>query len=296
MKTLFLLTTLTFSAIFILFLNKILYLMNLQKWIDSSYDLLIVYAPKVIAAILIWIVGLWLIRLLLKTIKRTMETRDYDVSLKKFLMNLVSWVLKIVLIVVVLGTVGIETTSFAAILAAAGLAIGLALQGSLANFAGGILIMIFKPIKVGDFIEAQGEAGTVNEIEIFTTKLTSPDNKVIIIPNGKLSNDNIVNYSALDMRRIDLKFGVGYDSDIRKTKDILMAQLTQHPLVLKEPAPLVRLAELADSSLNFNVRPWVKTADYWDVYYDLTESAKDALDVAGIEIPYPHQVEIQKQG
>lgn len=270
--------------------------MDVQKWINAGYDLLILYAPKVIAAVLIWIVGLWLIRILLKTLKKTMETRDYDVSLKKFLLNLVSWVFKIVLIVVVLGTVGIETTSFAAILAAAGLAIGLALQGSLANFAGGVLIMIFKPIKVGDFIEAQGESGTVQEIEIFTTKLTSTDNKEIILPNGKLSNDNIVNYTTLDMRRVDLKFGVGYDSDIKKTKDILMAQLTDHPLILKEPAPQVRLSELADSSLNFIVRPWVKTPDYWSVYFDIVESTKEALDAAGIEIPYPHQVEIQKQG
>lgn len=270
--------------------------MDIQNWIDKGYDLLIIYAPKLIAAILIWIIGIWLIRILLKTIRKTMETRDYDVSLKKFLMNLTGWILKIVLIVVVLGTVGIETTSFAAILAAAGLAIGLALQGSLANFAGGVLIMIFKPIKVGDFIEAQGEAGTVREIEIFTTKLTSPDNKEIIIPNGKLSNDNIVNYSALDMRRVDLKFGVGYDSDLKHTKNILMSVLTSHPLVLKEPAPLVRLVELADSSINFNVRPWVNTSDYWDVYYDIMESTKEALDNAGIEIPYPHQVEIQVQG
>lgn len=270
--------------------------MDIQNWIDKGYDLLIIYAPKLIAAILIWIIGIWLIRILLKTIRKTMETRDYDVSLKKFLMNLTGWILKIVLIVVVLGTVGIETTSFAAILAAAGLAIGLALQGSLANFAGGVLIMIFKPIKVGDFIEAQGEAGTVREIEIFTTKLTSPDNKEIIIPNGKLSNDNIVNYSALEMRRVDLKFGVGYDSDLKHTKNVLMSVLTSHPLVLKEPAPLVRLVELADSSINFNVRPWVNTSDYWDVYYDIMESTKEALDNAGIEIPYPHQVEIQVQG
>src|SRR5690606_2653203 len=153
----------------------------------------------IIAAILIWIVGIWMIRIVLKGIRKAMDTRDYDISLKKFLLNLISWVLKIVLIVVVLGTVGIETTSFAAIIAATGLAIGLALQGSLANFAGGVLMMIFKPIKVGDYIEAQGEAGTVREIEIFTTKLNSPDNKEIIIPNGKLSNDNIVNYSAMDM-------------------------------------------------------------------------------------------------
>ncbi|MEZ4793550.1 MAG: mechanosensitive ion channel [Gelidibacter sp.] len=268
--------------------------MDIQHWIDAGYDILIIYAPKIIAAILIWIVGLWLIRVLLKGVKKTMEVRDYDISLKKFLSNLISWVLKIVLIIVVLGTVGIETTSFAAILAAAGLAIGLALQGSLANFAGGVLIMIFKPIKIGDFIDAQGQIGTVKEIEIFTTKLTSPDNKEIIIPNGKLSNDNIVNYTSLDVRRVDMVFGVGYNSDIKQTKDILMAQLNNHPLVLKDPAPLVRLSELADSSLNFNVRPWVKTSDYWGVYYDITESTKEALDAAGIDIPYPHNVQINK--
>lgn len=223
-----------------------------------------------------------------------MEARDYDVSLKNFLMNLIGWILKIVLIIVVLGTVGIETTSFAAILAAAGLAVGLALQGSLANFAGGVLIMIFKPIKIGDFIEAQGKVGTVREIEIFTTKLTTPDNKEIIIPNGKLSNDNIVNYSALELRRVDMVFGVGYKSDIKQTKDLLMEQLNNHPLILKDPAPLVRLNELADSSLKFNVRPWVKNSDYWAVYYDIMESSKNALDAAGIDIPYPHNVQINK--
>ena len=269
--------------------------MDLQKWIDKGYDLLLIYAPKIVAAILIWIVGLWMIRILRKGIRKAMDSRDYDISLKKFLMNLIGWVLKIVLTIVVLGTVGIETTSFAAVIAAAGLAIGLALQGSLANFAGGVLLMIFKPIKVGDFIEAQGEAGTVREIEIFTTKLNSPDNKEIIIPNGKLSNDNIVNYSSLDMRRIDLVFGVGYDADIKQTKDLLMSQLINHPLVLKEPAPVVRLTELADSSINFVVRPWVKTADYWAVRFDIMESSKEALDAAGIEIPYPHNVQINKE-
>lgn len=270
--------------------------MDLQKWINAGYDLLIIYAPKLIAAILIWIIGSWIIRMIIKGVRKAMDKGEYDVSLKKFLLNLIGWVLKIVLIIVVLGTVGIETTSFAAILAAAGLAVGLALQGSLANFAGGVLIMIFKPIKVGDFIEAQGMAGTVKEIEIFTTKMTSPDNKEIIIPNGKLSNDNIVNYSAMDLRRVDLVFGVGYGSDIKQTKNLLMEQLVNHPLVLKEPAPLVRLSELGDSSLNFNVRPWVKNSDYWGVYYDIKESTKDALDAAGIDIPYPHVVEIRKQG
>lgn len=270
--------------------------MELQHWIDRGFELIVIYGPKLLLAILTWLIGSWVIKLLLKGVKKAMERGNYDISLKKFLLNLMNWTLKIILITVVLGTVGIETTSFAAILAAAGLAIGLALQGSLANFAGGVLLMIFKPIKIGDFIEAQGEAGSVKEIQIFTTKLTSPDNKEIIIPNGKLSNDNIVNYSAMELRRVDLVFGVGYDSDIKKTKDILMNILTSHPAVLKEPAPLVRLVELADSSLNFNVRPWVKNADYWGTYYDITESTKDALDAAGIDIPYPHQVEIHKEG
>lgn len=268
--------------------------MDLQKWIDKGFDLLLLYTPKVFAAILIWIVGIWLIKILTKGIKKAMDARNYDLSLKKFLANLISWALKVLLIIIVLGTVGIETTSFAAIIAAAGLAIGMALQGSLANFAGGVLIMIFKPIKIGDYIEAQGEAGTVQEIEIFTTKLSSSDNKEIIIPNGKLSNDNIVNYSAMEMRRIDLVFGVDYASDIKQTKELLMSQLTSHPLVLKSPEPTVRLAELADSSINFVVRPWVKTADYWSVRFDLIENTKEALDAAGIEIPYPHSVEIQK--
>ena len=225
-----------------------------------------------------------------------MDKRDYDLSLKKFITNLIRWALKIVLIIVVLGTVGIETTSFAALLASVGLAIGLALQGSLGNFAGGVLIMIFKPFKIGDLIEAQGQMGVVKEIEIFTTKLTGLSNKEIIIPNGSLSNGNIDNYSTEGTRRVDLVFGVSYDSDIKKTKDVLMQILTSHPKVLKEPAPSVNLLELADSSINFAVRPWCASADYWTVYFEVTEQTKEALDTAGIEIPYPHQVEIRKKG
>jgi small conductance mechanosensitive channel len=270
--------------------------MNFQKWIDTGYDLLIVYAPKVIAAILIWIIGRGIIKLIIKGIKKALERGDYDVSLKKFLINLVGWALKIVLIIVVLGTVGVETTSFAAILAAAGLAIGLALQGSLGNFAGGVLIMLFKPFKVGDLVEAQGQIGVVKQIEIFTTKLTGLSNKEIIIPNGALSNGNIINYTTEGTRRVDLTFGVGYDSDIKKTKEVLMNTLTSHPKVLKEPAPTVNVSELADSSINFVVRPWCNSEDYWAVYFEITENTKEALDAAGIEIPYPHRVEIQKQG
>lgn len=269
--------------------------MDTQKLLDTGYDLIFIYGPKLLMAIVIWFIGLWIIKIALKGVKRGLEKGNYDVSLKKFLLNLLNWMFKIVLIVVVLGTVGIETTSFAAILAAAGLAIGLSLQGSLANFAGGILIMIFKPFKVGDTIQAQGELGTVKEIEIFTTKLKSPDNKEIIIPNGTLSNGNITNYTSHEMRRIDLSFGVAYDSDIKQTKELLMLQLTSHPKVLKEPAPVVSLNELADSSINFIARPWVKTDDYWNVYFDIMESTKEALDAAGIEIPYPHNVQINKK-
>ncbi|MCL8007959.1 mechanosensitive ion channel family protein [Gelidibacter japonicus] len=269
--------------------------MEMQQWIDKGYELIINFGPRVLGAIVIWFIGSWVIKLLLKGVEKGMKKGNYEISLQKFLLNLLNWAFKIVLIIVILGTVGIETTSFAAILASAGLAVGLALQGSLANFAGGILLMIFKPFKVGDYIEAQGTAGSVREIQIFTTKLTSPDNKEIIIPNGKLSNDNIVNYSAMDLRRIDFVFGVGYDSDIKQTRDILMEQLTSHPLVLEDPAPLVRLSAMADSSLNFNVRPWVKNSDYWSTYYDIMESTKQALDAAGIDIPYPHQVHIRKE-
>jgi len=270
--------------------------MDLQNWVDKGYDLIINFAPRVIGAILIWIIGSWVIKLIIKGIKKALEKGDYDISLKKFLLNLVTWAFKILLIVIVLGTVGVETTSFAAILAAAGLAVGLALQGSLANFAGGVLIMLFKPFKVGDLIECQGEIGTVKLIEIFTTKLTGLSNKEIIIPNGVLSNGNIVNYSTEGTRRVDLIFGVGYDSDIKKTKEVLMNVLTSHPKILKDPAPTVNVIELADSSINFAVRPWCETADYWSVYFETTENTKEALDAAGIDIPYPHQVEIQKKG
>jgi small conductance mechanosensitive channel len=270
--------------------------MDLERWVDKGYDIIINFGPKVIAAIAIWIIGSWVIKRLLKGTKKVMTKGNYDESLQKFLLNLLKWVLKIILIIVVLGTVGLETTSFAAVLAAAGLAIGLALQGSLGNFAGGVLIMIFKPIKIGDLIEAQGEMGVVKEIEIFTTKLTGLSNKEIIIPNGALSNGNIINYSTEGTRRIDLIFGVGYDSDIKKTKDVLMTILTSHPKILKDPAPIVTVMELADSSINFAVRPWCATPDYWSVYFDVTEQTKEALDAAGIEIPYPHRVEIQKQG
>ncbi|MBT8323720.1 MAG: mechanosensitive ion channel [Winogradskyella sp.] len=267
--------------------------MNTDKWIETGYDILTNYGPKLITGILIYIIGSWVIRLILKGVKKAMTKQGYDESLKKFLINLSRWALRILLIVVVLGTIGVETTSFAAILAAAGLAIGLALQGSLANFAGGVLIMIFRPFKIGDLIEAQGETGTVREIEIFTTKLTGLSNRDIIIPNGILSNGNIINFTSLGTRRVDLIFGVGYDSDIKKTKEVLKGVIDNHPLILKEPEPVINVLELADSSINFAVRPWCKSEDYWRVYFDVMEQTKEALDEAGIDIPYPHHVEIR---
>lgn len=269
--------------------------MELEKWINKGYELMLEFGPKLIGAILIFIIGSWFIKLILKSISRIMDKASYEESLKKFLRNLLKWTLKILLFLVVLSVVGIETTSFAAILAAAGLAVGLALQGSLANFAGGALIMIFKPFKIGDLIEAQGEMGVVKEIEIFTTKLTGLSNKEIIIPNGSLSNGNIVNYTVNGTRRVDFVFGVHYDSDIKQTKEVLQNVISTHPKVLQDPAPTVNVLELADSSINFAVRPWCKAEDYWVVYFEVMEAAKIALDQAGIEIPYPHRVLIQNQ-
>ena len=267
----------------------------MEKYIADLKDLLLEYIPSVISATFILVAGLFLIGIITKSSKRIMANRGVDITLQKFLGNLGSWILKILLFITVISQLGVATTSFAAIIAAAGLAIGLALQGSLGNFAGGVLIMIFKPIKIGDFIEAQGESGTVKEIEIFTTKLNTPDNKEVIIPNGALSNGSIVNYSTEATRRVDFTFGVGYHSDIKKTKEIIFGILNNHPLILKEPATAVNLSELGDSSINFFTRAWVKKEDYWAVKFDVMEQTKEALDAAGIEIPYPHRVNIEKK-
>lgn len=266
-----------------------------MEYIEKLWSLILEFSPQILIALGILIVGLLVIRVLTKLSRKAMAKSGVDVTLQKFLSNLVGWTLKILLFIVVISKLGVETTSFAAILAAAGLAVGLALQGSLSNFAGGVLIMIFKPIKIGDLIEAQGEKGVVKEIEIFTTKLKGLSNKEIIIPNGSLSNGTIVNYTTEGTRRVDLVFGVGYDSDIKKAKEVLLNVLTSHPLVLQDPAPTVNVKELADSSVNFAVRPWCKTEDYSTVYFEVTENTKEALDAAGIEIPYPHRVEIRKK-
>ncbi len=269
---------------------------NASKYIDKIKDILIDYGPKVIGAILLLIIGLWIIKLILRATKKALKKRGMEETLQKFLTNLIGWILKVMLFIAVLGQIGIESTSFIAVLGAAGLAVGLALQGSLSNFAGGVLIMLFKPYKVGDLIEAQGELGNVKEIEIFTTKILTPQNKLVIIPNGALSNGNITNYTSEGILKVFHVIGVSYDADIKETKNVLMNVLTSQEKVLKEPAPMVEVAALGESSVDFAVRPSVKSEDYWDVYFETLEKAKEALDAAGIEIPYPHAVEIQKEG
>ncbi|KAB1158889.1 mechanosensitive ion channel [Tenacibaculum aiptasiae] len=268
----------------------------MKEYLDKFQSLLIDYTPKVLTALAILIVGLFAIKFVVRTFKKIMNKRSVDVTLQKFLGDLLSWSLKALLFVTVISNLGVATTSFAAIIGAAGLAVGLALQGSLSNFAGGALIMIFKPFKIGDLIEAQGVTGVVKEIQVFTTHINTPGNKLAIVPNGALSNGNIINYTAEGKLRVDLTFGVSYDADIKEAKKILMDVLTSNPKVLKDPAPSVNVSELADSSVNFAVRPWTETPNYWDVYFETTENVKLALDKAGIEIPYPHSVEIQKEG
>ncbi len=267
---------------------------DVDKWMNKLIDFGSDYGLKVLGAILIWIIGSWVIKRIKKLLVKAMDKVEYDESLEKFISSLIVVALKILLVIVILGNLGIETTSFAALLAAAGLAIGLALQGSLSNFAGGVLILIFKPYKTGDFIEAQGVMGVVKEIEIFTTKLNTPDNKEVILPNGAVSNGNITNYSSEKKRRVDITMGVSYDADIKQTKEVLLKVLTDNSKVLKDPAPVILLGELADSSVNFKVRPWVLSGDYWDVYFEIMEACKIELDKASIEIPYP-QMDIHKK-
>jgi len=267
----------------------------MEEYLEKFKTVIVDFAPSILAALAMLIVGLIAIRFIIKLAKRVMKKRGVEETLQKFLANLLGWTLKILLFVMVISKLGVETTSFAAIIGAAGLAIGLALQGSLSNFAGGTLIMIFKPFKIDDLIDAQGIVGVVKEIQIFTTTLLTPQNKRAIIPNGALSNGNIINLTAEGKLRVDLTIGVGYDEDIKTAKKVLLDTLVANPKTLKDPAPTVSVSELADSSINFAVRPWANVADYWDVYFETLENCKEALDKAGIEIPYPHAVEIQKK-
>ncbi len=245
------------------------------------------YGIKLILAIIVLIIGLRIIKSLTKGLTRLLRKSDVSESLIPFLRSLTSVGLRVLLFISVLGMVGVEMTSFIAVLGAAGLAVGLSLQGTLQNFAGGVIILLFKPYKVGDYIETQGYAGTVKEIQIFTTVMHTPDNKVIIIPNSPIATGSLINYSAQETRRVDFKFGIGYGDDIEKAKKVLNDIVNNHEKVIKEPAPFVRVVELADSSVNFAVRAWAKSSDYWDIYFDITEQVKKTFDKEGISIPYP---------
>ena len=262
---------------------------NVEAYTSKAIELLMSYGPKLLLAIVVLLIGLWLIKILVKFIRKAMEKGSTDASLQKFLLSLINILLKALLLISVASMVGIATTSFVAILGAAGLAIGLALSGNLSNFAGGVLILFLKPFKVGDFINAQGHAGFVDEIQIFHTILKTPDNKTIIIPNGILSNGSIINFSTESQRRVDLTFGIGYQDDIKKAREVLQKVVDSHGKILKDPAPAILVSQLGDHSVNFEVRAWCNTDDYWDVYFNMHENVKLAFDKAGISIPFPQQ-------
>ena len=245
------------------------------------------YGTKILAAIAILVIGRIIVGILVGVVRRLMVRSNVDETLTKFVTSLTRIALMVFLVIAALSALGVQTTSFIAIIGAAGLAIGFALQGSLANFAAGVMLIIFRPFKAGDYVKAGGSAGTVEAISIFNTVLKTPDNCKVIIPNSKVTGDNIVNYSAKEMRRIDLVFGIGYGDDLRLAKETLNEIIAADVRILKDPEPTIAVSEFADSSVNFVVRPWVKTADYWAVYFDLTEKVKLTFDQKGISIPYP---------
>ena len=252
-------------------------------------NLLTVYGVKFAAALVILILGTWVSKLFRRIINRVMAKRNVEPTVGSFVSSLVYYALLAFVVLAALSQLGIQTTSFIAVLGAAGLAIGLALQGSLSNFAAGFLLVVFKPFKVGDYIEGAGTAGTVENIQIFNTQLKTPDNKTVIIPNAKLTADNIVNFATKGTRRVDMVFGIGYEDDIDKAKQILHELVQSDERIHKDPAAVIAVSELADSSVNFIVRPWVDAGDYWNVLLDMTENVKKRFDAEGISIPFPQR-------
>ena len=262
---------------------------KVNQLLEMGKELVIQYGIKVLVAIVIFIIGKMIANWLKKLVIRVMSKADVDQIIIGFTSSIAYIGMMAFVVVAALGQLGIQTTSFIAILGAAGLAIGLALQGSLANFAAGFLLIIFRPFKVGDVIEAAGVTGKVNAIHVFTTTLTTPDNKTIIVPNAKLGSDNIINYSTQATRRVDLTVGVSYDADLKEVRAILEDIVSKDARILADPEHQIAVAELADNSVNFVVRVWVESADYWGVFFDTTEAVKLRLDQAGIGIPYPQR-------
>lgn len=262
---------------------------SLKDTLTNYLEIAIGYLPNIFLAIVILIIGWYLIKLATGWLGRFFVKKDYDPTLENFLYSLISWGLKALLFVTVISQLGVQTSSFVAIIGAAGLAVGLALQGSLANFAGGVLILLLKPFKLGDFIKAQGIEGTVKDITIFNTKIITPGNQLAIIPNGKLSNDNIVNFTEEGKRRENLTFGIGYEDDVKLAKDILLKLALEQDTVLTDPQPTIVLAELGDSSVNLSLKYWALNENFWDLRFLILEEGKTRLEAAGISIPYPQR-------
>ena len=260
------------------------------KLLEEAYNMALEMLPNLIKAGLIFFIGLWVVRFINRMVHRFFEKKDYDLTLESFLQSFINISLKGILFVLVITQLGVKSSSLVAVVGAAGLAIGLALQGSLANFAGGVLILIFKPFKVGDWIEAQGVSGTVKDISIFTTKINTFGNQAAIIPNGNLSNHTIVNYNIEETRRDKITVGISYNSNIKDAKDILLRICDTHQGILKDPAPVVYVGNLADSAVELSLRFWAKNEDFWDAHFHVMETLKIEFDAAGIEIPFPQRV------
>ena len=269
--------------------QKDVYLNDFQSFFGKFMDKIIGFLPSIIGAIIVLFVGVWICRFIRKFIRRLMIARSVDITIQNFVNELLRWVLYIILFLTVIQKVGVPVSSFLGALAAAGVAIGLALQGSLSNFAGGIMLLILKPFRIGDSIEVEGHLGTVERIGMFYTTIIKFGNERVIIPNGPLFSDNIINYSQNPTRRDNIIVGIGYGSDLKKAKEILYSLTQSCPTALQDPAPVVYVNELADSSVNFTLRVWSKTEHYWDTHFYLIEQIKLTFDKEGIEIPFPQR-------
>jgi small conductance mechanosensitive channel len=261
--------------------------MNPEMIIDKLTELTLYYGPKLVAAIAVLFIGGWVIKVITKGVNRTMEVREVDPSLKPFLVGIVNALMKVMLAISVLGMLGIEMTSFIAVLGAAGLAVGMALSGTLQNFAGGVMILLLKPFKVGDFIDTQDYMGKVSAIRVFNTVLLTPDNKTIIIPNGELSNTALTNFTTQEQRRVDWTIGVGYGDDLDKAREVIKGLCDMDARILKDPEVFIAVSALADSSVNFTVRAWVSASDYWPVYFEMNENVYKTFNKEGLNIPFP---------
>jgi len=262
-------------------------LVGIEGIVEKLHGYALTYGMSTIAALLIVLIGRILARFLSRTVEKILLKSKVEQTLAVFVKHITYVALMAFVILAALGKLGVQTTSFIAVLGAAGLAVGLALQGSLSNFAAGVMLILFKPFKVGDYIDAGGATGTVEEIQIFNTIVTTPDNKRVIIPNSKITGDNITNFTAVEKRRVDLVFGISYDDDMRVAKTVLLDLVKSDERVLTDPEPVVAVSELADSSVNLVCRPWVKPEDYWSVFFDFLEKGKIALEEKGLSIPYP---------